>query len=101
MNGAPLLGMHDMVNQRTASGEPFVPEEAISIEAALAAYTTGSAFAAFEERRKGTLAPGMLADFVVLGDDLLTRDRDGIGDVPVSATVVGGEVAFDGMGVGA
>ncbi len=100
VNGAPLLGMHDMVNQRTASGEPFVPAEAIPIAAALAAYTTGSAYAAFEEGRKGTLAPGMLADFVVLGEDLLTVDRDGIGEVPVLATVVGGELAHDTVGFG-
>ena len=41
VNGAPLLGIHDMVNQRTASGEPFVPEEAISASEAIAAYTGG------------------------------------------------------------
>ncbi len=99
VNGAPLLGMHDMVNQRTASGEPFVPAEAISVEAALAAYTAGSAYAAHEEGRKGTLAPGMLADLVVLGDDLLAIDRDGIGQVPVLATVVDGAVAHDLMGL--
>jgi len=98
--GAPLLGMHDMVNQRTASGEPFVPAEAIGIGAALQAYTAGSAYAAFEERTKGRLAPGMLADFVVLGEDLLTVDRDGIGEVPVLATVVGGEIAHDTVGLG-
>lgn len=99
VNGAPLLGMHDMVNQRTASGEPFVPAEAIPVGAALAAYTRGSAYAAFEEGRKGALAPGMLADFVVLGDDLLAVERDGIGQVPVLATVVGGSVAHDRMGL--
>jgi len=101
VNGAPLLGMHDMVNQRTASGEPFVPGEAIPIEAALHAYTAGSAYAAHEDGRKGTLAPGMLADLVVLGEDLLAIDRDGIGQVPVLATVVGGTVAHDLMGLGA
>jgi predicted amidohydrolase YtcJ len=101
VNGAPLLGMHDMVNQRTASGEPFVPAEAIGVGAALRAYTAGSAHAAFEEGRKGTLAPGMLADLVVLGEDLLAVERDAIGSVPVLATIVGGEVAFDEMGLGA
>jgi predicted amidohydrolase YtcJ len=100
VNGAPLLGIHDMVNQRTAAGEPFVPQEAIPVGAALRAYTAGSAYAAFEEDRKGTLAPGMLADFVVLGEDLLQVERDGIGSVPVLATVVGGDVRFDEMGVG-
>ncbi|MGF1598673.1 MAG: amidohydrolase [Acidimicrobiales bacterium] len=99
VNGAPLLGIHDMVNQRTARGEPFVPAEAIDVLEALAAYTVGSAYAAFEEDRKGRLAPGQLADFVVLDEDLLTVDRDGIGEVPVAATVVGGDVAHDLIGL--
>ncbi|MFV0258065.1 MAG: amidohydrolase [Acidimicrobiales bacterium] len=90
VDGAPLLGIHDMVNQKTASGEPFVPAEALDVREALAAYTLGSAYAAHEEHRKGRLAPGMLADFVVLGDDLLTVDRDGIGEVRIDATVIGG-----------
>ena len=98
--GAPLLGIHDMVNQRTASGEPFVPEEAISVEEAVHAYTRGSAYAAFEERIKGALAPGMLADFVVLGRDMFAEDRDGIGETPVEATIVGGVVAHDLVGIG-
>ncbi|MDH4365783.1 MAG: amidohydrolase family protein, partial [Acidimicrobiia bacterium] len=54
-----------------------------------------------EDGRKGTLAPGMLADLVVLGEDLLAIDRDGIGQVPVLATVVGGTVAHDLMGLAA
>ena len=98
VNGAPLLGIHDMVNQRTAGGEPFAPQEALTPGQALRAYTEGSAYAAFEERRKGRLALGMLADFVVLGGDLDRVDRDGIGEVPVLATVIGGEVKFDSVG---
>jgi predicted amidohydrolase YtcJ len=98
VNGAPLLGMHDMVNQRTAAGEPFAPAEALTVEQALRAYTAGSAYAAFEERLKGTLSPGMLADLVVLGDELLAVDRDGIGEVPVQATVVGGEIRYGELG---
>ena len=88
-----------MVNQRTASGEPFVPEEAISASEAIAAYTGGSAYAAFEERVKGTISPGKLADFVVLGQDPLTIDKDGIGQISVDATIVGGNVAHDLLGI--
>ncbi|MAN33305.1 MAG: amidohydrolase [Actinomycetota bacterium] len=99
VNGAPLLGIHDMVNQRTASGEPFVPEEAISASEAIAAYTGGSAYAAFEERVKGTISRGKLADFVVLGEDPLTIDKDGIGQISVDATIVGGNVAHDLLGI--
>ena len=100
VNGAPLLGIHDMVNQRTASGEPFVPAEAVTVEQAVHAFTRGSAYAAFEEQYKGALAPGMLADLVVLGADIFSIDRDGIGDTPVDATVVGGQILHDRVGLG-
>jgi predicted amidohydrolase YtcJ len=100
VNGAPLLGIHDMVNQRTASGEPFVPHEALTVHEAVHAYTRGSAYAAHEEQYKGALAPGMVADFVALGADIFSIDRDGIGETPVDATVVGGVVAHDTVGLG-
>jgi predicted amidohydrolase YtcJ len=99
VNGAPLLGLHDMVNQRTAAGEPFAPQEALTIGQALRAYTTGSAYASFEERLKGTLSASKLADFVVLGHDITTVDRDGIGETTVDATVVGGVVRHDVVGL--
>ncbi|MER7538407.1 amidohydrolase family protein [Streptomyces sp. NPDC097704] len=62
---------------------------------ALYAYTVGSAYAVHEERVKGTLARGMLADFTVLSDDLLAVAADRIGELTVGATVVGGRVAHD------
>jgi predicted amidohydrolase YtcJ len=99
VNGAPLLGIHDMVNQRTASGEPFVPAEALTVEQAVAAYTSGSAYAAHEEGRKGRLSAGMLADFVVLGEDLFRIDRDGIAETRVEATMVGGQILHDLIGL--
>ena len=58
-----------------------------------------SAYAAFEERVKGTISPGKLADFVVLGEDPLTIDKDGIGQISVDATIVGGNVAHDLLGI--
>jgi len=99
VDGAPLRGIHDMVNQRTASGAPFAPHEALEPEQALHAYTRASAYAAFEERVKGALAPGMLADFVVLGADPTTVERDGIGETPVLATIVGGAIRHDLVGL--
>jgi len=65
VTGAPLLGLHDLVNQKTSSGAPFNPHEALSIEEALTAYTMGSAYAAFDEARKGSVSEGKLADLVV------------------------------------
>ena len=67
--GAPLLGIADMVNRRTASGAPFNPGEAITAQQALHAYTRGSAYASRQEHVKGSIAPGMLADLVVVSED--------------------------------
>ncbi|WP_182902498.1 amidohydrolase [Microbispora sp. H10830] len=98
-DGAPLLGIHDLVNRRTASGVPFTPAESLTVEQALRAYTIGSAYAAGEERHKGTLSRGKLADFVVLGDDLFAVAPERIKDVAVLATVVGGAFVFDAAGL--
>ncbi len=93
-NGAPLLGAHDMVNRRTASGELFNAGEAITAEQALRAYTFGSAYASHAEHAKGTIAPGMLADLVVLSDDPTAVSPASIGDIQVLATYVDGECRF-------
>lgn len=99
VNGAPLLGIHDLVNQRTASGRSFNPHEALTVREAITAYTMGSATAAFDEQRKGSIERGKLADLVVLDRDLTTIDPDGIGDTEVLATMVGGRFEFDPAGI--
>jgi predicted amidohydrolase YtcJ len=101
VEGAPLLGIHDLVNQRTASGRPFNPDEALTAAQALRAYTIGSAYAVHDERVKGALSRGKLADFVVLSDDLLTVTADRIAEITVAATVVGGQFTYDGAGLDA
>ena len=98
VRGAPLLGIHDAVNQRTDSGEPFVPEEALTPAQALRAFTLDAAYASFDEDRKGSITPGKLADLVVLGANPLEVPHDQIKDVPVEATVIGGEVVFGRLG---
>jgi predicted amidohydrolase YtcJ len=100
VKGAPLLGIHDMVNQRTASGRPFNPVEALTPEEAIRCYTLGSAHAAFRERDLGSLEPGKLADFAVLSADPTAIAPDGIAAIEVLATVVGGTVAHDRLGLG-
>jgi predicted amidohydrolase YtcJ len=99
VQGAPLLGIHDMVNQRTASGRPFNPSEALTAEEAIRCYTLHSARAAFREADLGSLEPGKLADFSVLSADPTAIDPGGIGALDVLATVVGGRVAHDRMGL--
>jgi predicted amidohydrolase YtcJ len=88
VNGAPLLGMQDMVDQLTSSGAPFNPAEAVTGLEALRAYTYGSAYAGKQEHLKGTLTVGKLADLVVLSDNPVTADR--IKDIQVLRTMVGG-----------
>ncbi len=90
VDGAPLLGMHDMVNQVTASGVPFSPGEAATGLEALRAFTYGSAYASGQEDRKGTLTPGKLADLVVLSGNPATVDPARIKDIQVLRTMVGG-----------
>ncbi len=94
VQGAPLLGIHDLVNQRTASGAPFNPHESLSVEEALTAYTLGSAYASFDEGRKGSIAVGKLADLAVLDRDLTAIEPDTIADTGVVATMVGGSFEF-------
>jgi predicted amidohydrolase YtcJ len=68
--------------------------ERITAEEALRCYTAGSAYAEFAEGRKGTLAPGMLADFVVLSQDITRVPREKVGDTLVEETVVGGRSVY-------
>jgi predicted amidohydrolase YtcJ len=98
VQGAPLLGIHDMVNQLTASGRPFAPQEALTPEQALRAYTWGSAYAERAEHVKGSIEPGKLADLVVLERDITACDPAAIGETRVLATMVGGRFEFDAAG---
>ncbi|MBP6684972.1 MAG: amidohydrolase [Leucobacter sp.] len=96
--GEPIRSIHDMVNRRSASGRPIGLAEALTAAQALRAYTHGSAYAVHDERRKGTLSPGKLADLVVLSDDLAAVAPERIGDITVGATMVDGEFLFDATG---
>jgi predicted amidohydrolase YtcJ len=91
---APLLGIHAMVNRATATGRVLNPAERVTPFQALRAFTVGSAYADRQEHRKGRLARGMLADFVALSDDVLTIAPEGLREIDVLTTVVGGKVRF-------
>jgi predicted amidohydrolase YtcJ len=93
VQGAPLLGIADMVRRRTSSGELLGPDERLTPSQALRAYTYGSAYAAFREQDLGTLEVGKLADFAVLSADL--TDEASLDDVSVLATAVGGTLAYE------
>ncbi|MDA3627560.1 amidohydrolase [Saccharopolyspora sp. WRP15-2] len=99
VEGAPLLGIHALVNRETADGQVMGAAERLTPLQALRAFTSGSAYADHQEHRKGRLARGMLADFTVLSEDLTRVDPRAIKDVEVTATVVGGEIKHDRMGL--
>ena len=94
-DGDPMAAISFMVNRRSSSGLPIGADEAMSIEDAIRAYTTGAAFAGYLENRVGTLSTGKLADLVVLGADPHVVDSTELEHVPVLATVLGGEPTFD------
>jgi hypothetical protein len=97
-SGAPLLGIHDMVNRRTATGAPFNVAEAITPAEALRAYTWGSAYAAKQERIKGSIGPGKLADFTVLSEDPTAVAPDRIAGLEVVATFLDGDLRYSAPG---
>jgi predicted amidohydrolase YtcJ len=93
----PLLGIHAAVTRRTLDGahpDGWVPEQKITVEQALKAYTVEAAYASFEEDSKGSLMPGMLADFVVLDRDITAIPPEEIRDAKVLKTIVGGRVVY-------
>jgi predicted amidohydrolase YtcJ len=99
-SGAPLLGIHDMVNRRTATGAPFNVAEAITPAEALRAYTWGSAYASKQERIKGSITPGKLADFTVLSEDPTAVAPDRIAGLEVVATFLDGDLRYTAPGTG-
>ena len=94
----PLEGIYAAVTRRTLDDRNpngWVPEQKITVEEALRAYTVGSARASFDEARKGTLARGKLADLVIIDRDLTTIAPESIRDARITMTVVGGRVVFE------
>jgi predicted amidohydrolase YtcJ len=91
---SPLEGIGAAVTRRTIDGKNpggWVPEQKITVEEALRAYTSSAAYAAFEEGEKGSLSPGKLADFVVLSADPFEIKPADIEKIRVETTVVGGK----------
>jgi predicted amidohydrolase YtcJ len=94
----PRLGLYAAVTREYPEGGPaggWFPEERLTLEEALDLYTRGSAYAEFAETRKGTLAPGMLADLAVFARDLLALAPRELLETPVDLTMVGGRVVFE------
>jgi predicted amidohydrolase YtcJ len=93
----PMLSLYAAVTRATLAGRNpngWVPEQRVAIGDAVAAYTRTAAFAEFQERDKGTIARGKLADLVILTDDVLNLPPEKIKDVRVLMTLVGGKVVY-------
>lgn len=82
----PIRGLHTAVNR--------APAQRVSVETAMLAYTANGAYASFEEKQKGTLKQGLLADIVVLSQDVFTIDPAKIHQTKVDTTIFDGQVIF-------
>ena len=100
----PFVGIHAAVTRRRSDGFPgpegWYPRERLTVEQAVRAYTLGAAYAAGLEDRLGSLAPGKLADLVVLDRDIFTCDPMAIAETQVEATMVGGRFVYGEGGLG-
>jgi predicted amidohydrolase YtcJ len=93
----PLRGIYACVTRELPGGGPlggWEPQERLPMKDCLRAYTVGSAYAEFEEKRKGTIAPGMLADIVVYGPDLNKIPPRELLTTPVVMTITGGHIVW-------
>jgi predicted amidohydrolase YtcJ len=93
----PLWGFYAAVTRQDHQGKPpggFLPDQKLSREEALKSWTLDGAYAAFEEKQKGSLEPGKVADFVMLSEDIMRVPDDRLLGTRVLMTVVGGEVVW-------
>lgn len=94
----PIEGIYAAVTRRTLDEKNpggWIPEQKITVEEALRAYTRGAAYAEYKEQEKGSLQPGLLADFVILDRDLTKIPPETIRDTKIVMTVVGGKSTFE------
>jgi len=94
----PLLGIYAAVTRRTLDDknpDGWIPQQKITVAEAVRAYTFGSAYASFDDRVKGTIEPGKLADLAVLSDDIFSINPVDIAKTKVIMTVVNGRIVFE------
>lgn len=91
----PMMALQSMVTRTAMDGTVWGPRQKITIEEALRVCTLNGAYASFEERDKGSLEPGKLADLVVLGRNPLTEDPASLVSIPVERTMVGGRWVYE------
>jgi hypothetical protein len=92
---SPMLGIQGMVTRTGWNGETWGANQRISVADALKVYTWNGAYNSHEESVKGSIAPGKLADFVVLSDDPHSISQDRLKDITIVRTVVGGRTSYE------
>jgi len=93
----PFSGMYAAETRQTPEGKPeggWYPEQCLTREEVLYAYTAESAYSGFEEHLKGQIAPGMLADFIVISDNILTVPSKALLSLKVERTYIGGQLVY-------
>jgi predicted amidohydrolase YtcJ len=98
---SPLAGIHAAVMRQTIDGanpDGWLPDQKVTVEQSLTAYTSANAYAGFQEDRLGRIAPGFLADITVLDSDPTIIDPERLPDVEVLRTIVGGQDRYTGAG---
>jgi len=93
----PRIGIHTAINRTSLDGTPaggWIPGQRIPLTAAIDGYTSGAAYASFDERRKGRLAPGMLADIAILSTDIFGAPPERFLDTKVETTIFDGRVVY-------
>jgi predicted amidohydrolase YtcJ len=91
----PMMAFMSMVTRKGRNGKVWGGNQRIAVEQAIRCYTLHCAHASFDERVKGSITPGKLADLVVLGEDPMKVDPDSLIKVPVEKTMVGGKFVWD------
>ena len=97
---SPMWSVYAAVTRATLVGKTpngWVPEQKLTVAESVEAYTMGSAYAEFQEKEKGSITPGKLADFVVLSDDIFKIPPASIKNVKVEATFLGGKLVYGGL----
>jgi predicted amidohydrolase YtcJ len=90
----PLRGMATAMDRTTQGGRVLAPEECITVEEALAMYTTNAAWVSHREGEVGMIKPGFRADLAVVGGDVTRLSPSGLAEAPVRLTLIGGEVRW-------
>ena len=90
----PLVGIYAAVTRKGVDGKVYGPEESLTVQEAIKAYTWGPAYQNFDEKERGSLEVGKVADMVVLSEDILTVDPERIKDLRVEQTIIAGQLLY-------